>query len=73
MIFFYLAVDLATDSDILVYMINAKDRMRVWKEMAKTQPEGFTWESFKRMLMSPTMSGSQVRLQAEKVLKKLDK
>tara|TARA_B110000483_G_C17681155_1_gene345643 strand:+ start:277 stop:441 length:165 start_codon:yes stop_codon:yes gene_type:complete len=54
-------------------MINAKDRMRVWKEMAKTQPEGFTWESFKRMLMSPTMSGSQVRLQAEKVLKKLDK
>ena len=53
-------------------MINAKDRMRVWKEMAKTQPAGFTWESFKRMLGSPTMCGSQVRSQAEKVLKKLD-
>jgi hypothetical protein len=54
-------------------MINAKDRMKVWKEMAKTQPIGFTWESFKRMLASNTMCGSQLRSQAEKVLKKLDK
>ena len=66
-------LDSTEQSVIIVVMINAKDRMRVWKEMAKTQPEGFTWESFKRMLMSPTMIGSQVRLQAEKVLKKLDK
>jgi hypothetical protein len=53
-------------------MINAKDRMRVWQEMAKTQPAGFTWESFKRMLTSDAMVGSQLRLQAKKVLKKLD-
>tara|TARA_R110002167_G_scaffold16916_1_gene65470 strand:+ start:4472 stop:4675 length:204 start_codon:yes stop_codon:yes gene_type:complete len=66
-------LDSTEQSVIIVVMINAKDRMRVWKEMAKTQPEGFTWESFKRMLGSPTMCGSQARLQAEKVLKKLDK
>ena len=54
-------------------MINAKDRMKVWKEMSKTQPAGFTWESFKRMLGSNTMVGSQLRASAEKVLKKLDK
>jgi hypothetical protein len=52
--------------------MNSKERMIVWKEMAKTQPAGFTWEAFKRMLHSDSMLGSQVRSQAKRILKNLD-
>ena len=52
--------------------ITPKQRMAIFKEMAKGQGEGFTWEAFKRMLGSNTMVGSQVRSQAKRILKNLD-
>ena len=52
--------------------ITPKQRMAIFKEMAKTQPAGFTWEAFKRMLHSDSMTGSQVRSQAKRILKNLD-
>ena len=52
--------------------ITPKQRMTIFKEMAKTQPADFTWEAFKRMLGSNTMLGSQVRSQAKRILKNLD-
>ena len=52
--------------------ITPKQRMAIFKEIAKTQPAGFTWEAFKRMLGSNTMLGSQVRSQAKRILKNLD-
>jgi hypothetical protein len=56
----------------LMKHITPKQRMAIFKEMAKTQPAGFTWEAFKRMLGSNTMLGSQVRSQAKRILKNLD-
>jgi hypothetical protein len=52
--------------------ITSTQRMAIFKEMAKTQPAGFTWEAFKRMLHSDSMTGSQVRSQAKRILKNLD-
>ena len=52
--------------------IAPKQRMAIFKEMAKTQPAGFTWEAFKRMLHSDSMLGYQVRSQAKRILKNLD-
>jgi|TARA_R110002110_G_scaffold409709_1_gene632241 hypothetical protein len=53
--------------------ITPEERMIVWKEMAKTQDNGFTWEAFKRMLRSDTMCGSQIRSTAKTILKKIRK
>ena len=52
--------------------ITPKQRMAIFKEMAKTQPAGFTWEAFKRMLQSDSTTGSQVRANAKRILKNLD-
>lgn len=52
--------------------ITPTQRMAIFKEMAKTQPAGFTWEAFKRMLHSDSMRGSQVRSEAKRILKNLD-
>jgi hypothetical protein len=52
--------------------ITSTQRMAIFKEMAKTQPAGFTWEAFKRMLHSDSMRGSQVRSEAKRILKNLD-
>jgi hypothetical protein len=46
--------------------------MTIFKEIAKGQGAGFTWEAFKRMLHSDSMLGSQVRSQAKRILKNLD-
>ena len=51
--------------------ITSEERMMVWKEMAKSQGKGFTWEAFKRMLRSDTMCGSQIRSTAKTILKKI--
>ena len=51
--------------------ITPEERMMVWKEMAKSQPKGFTWESFKRTLQAETMLGAQVRHGAKRILKKI--
>ena len=53
--------------------ITSEERMLVWKEMAKSQGKGFTWEAFKRMLHSETMCGAQVRHGAKRILKKIRK
>ena len=56
----------------LMNHITSKQRMAIFKEMAKGQGEGFTWEAFKRMLHSDSMRGSQVRSEAKRILKNLD-
>jgi len=56
----------------LMKHITPKQRMTIFKEIAKGQGAGFTWEAFKRMLHSDSMLGSQVRSQAKRILKNLD-
>jgi len=56
--------------------ITSKERMLIWKEMAKSQAKlghELTWENFKRMLHSDTMCGSQIRSAADTILKKIRK